>query len=660
MKQYLLLLLAMLTSQLVTSQVVINELDCDTSFNGNNIDNHEFVELRSNAPNFPLDGYVLVFFNGSNAGAHKSYLALNLDGYQTDINGLFLIGSPSVSPFPQYIIPENTIQNGVDAVAIYQTEFSDFQEPVKAYVDVTLKDVLIYRTTQSDGEEFVSIFSDFNPDISIINEGSSNNSNSIQRNNDGSYSVKTPTPRQLNNGDGIVLNGISTTINQTTYNEGDVFDIVFTSEAILTADLNFTITLDNGTFDSSDFTGDTSISMLSGTKTISTTITIIDDALDEGDEELMIKLSGITSPYYLLNNNSLIRVVDNDFNVASFGTPTNPTYGIVTNTKPPGYYDDLNGKSNSVLKQAIQDIIAEEGVVRAQTYADAIDILKEADQSPANSNKVWLVYSEIGRPKLDYQFTSISTGKWNKEHVFPRSRGGFNSINLDEIADGKEVFWNTTADSLRHGNSDAHALRAADGSENSRRNNKFYGVGEYIGPTGTLGSFKGDVARSIFYMAVRYNGLSIVNGYPEGITGEFGDLTTLLDWHKNDPPDDFEMNRNNIIYTWQYNRNPFIDYPDLVEYLWGNKVGQNWNQSLIIDKKNTSSIKLFPNPTKGKVLVTGIKNESHVELFSVDGRKLKTFKIRDEFELNLNMQSGLYLLLIYIEDRVETQKLIIN
>ena len=136
------------------------------------------------------------------------------------------------------------------------------------------------------------------------------------------------------------------------------------------------------------------------------------------------------------------------------------------------------------MRQALQDIIAEEGVVRTQTYADIIEILKEADQNPENSNQVWLVYTEQGRPKLDFQTGSVSTGKWNREHTFPRSRGDFFDIEEDEIADGRDIFWNTTADSLRHGNSDAHALRAVDGPENSSRNNKHYGdpnLGGYDG-----------------------------------------------------------------------------------------------------------------------------------------------------------------------------------
>ena len=645
-------------SHTMMSQLVINEIDCDTP----GTDDKEFVEILSETPNFPLDGYVVVFFNGSASGMDKSYLALDLDGYETDVNGLLLIGSTTVSPFPQYIIPANVIQNGADAVAIYQADDLDFEEPTTAYVDATLIDVLLYQTNDSDGAGLVTIFSAFNPSIQIENEGAGNNTNSIQRFVDGSnvvtYTTTVPTPRQLNDGSGIVLNGILMTVAQTMYNEGETFDIVFTSEQNVTADLNFTIGFNNGTFNTSDYVGNTSITISNGTNTAMTTITLVDDTLDEGDEEMVIRLSGLPPTFNSLNNNLRIRAVDNDFTIAPFGTPTNPTYGVVASTQPNGYYDNLDGKSGAVLRQAMQDIVAEEGVVRAQTYSDVIDILKEADQNPANSNQVWLVYKEIGRAKLDYQLTSNSIGKWNREHTYPRSRGGFNSINLDDIADGKDVFWNTTADSLRHGNSDAHALRAADGPENSSRGNQHYG--QYNGPSGTLGKFKGDVARSVFYMAIRFNGLSIVNGFPEGNVGELGDLTTLLDWHRNDPPDDFEMNRNNVVYTWQFNRNPFIDHPDLVEYIWGNQVGNVWDASLGVDELTNSNIRLYPNPVKNKLYVSGIKNDAQVELFSIEGRKLSAYSFQGDASFDLNLSSGIYVVKISSEGQSMTKKIVVQ
>ena len=110
-----------------------------------------------------------------------SYYTIDLDDYVTDINGLLLIGSNFVSPVPQLLIPVSVIQNGADAVAIYQADDLDFEETTVAYVDETLIDVLLYETSDSDGQGLLTIFSEFDPNIEIINEGSGNNTNSIQR-----------------------------------------------------------------------------------------------------------------------------------------------------------------------------------------------------------------------------------------------------------------------------------------------------------------------------------------------------------------------------------------------------------------------------------------------------------------------------------------------
>lgn len=649
-KKLLAVILLFFACTTLFSQVVINELDCDTP----GIDDQEFVELKSDTPNFSLDGYVLVFFNGSSSGGDSSYMTIDLDGAVTDVNGLLLIGSSTVTPFPQFLISPNVIQNGADAVAIYLGDDTDFPEGTLA-TQTNLIDALAYDTNDSDDTNLMALLGL----TEQISEGASNNTNSIQRNDDGSYTATTPTPRALNEGGGVVFNAISISTALTQYGEGDTFDITFTAQENVTEDFQFNFTLNNGTFDTSDFTGTTTVTIPNGQNAVTTSITIIDDAIDEGDEELLIRFSGLEPPYIPFNNFIKIRVIDNDFTVAPFGTPINPTYGVVESTQPSGYYNSLDELSDTALRQALQDIIAEEGVVRAQTYTDVIDILKEADQNPENSNQIWLVYLEQGRAKLDFQTTSNNVGTWNREHTFPRSRGGFDSIEEDEVGDGIDIFWNTTADSLRHGNSDAHALRAVDGPENSSRGNQFYG--EYNGPSGTLGGFKGDVARSVFYMAVRYNGLEIVNGFPEGLTGQFGDLATLLDWHRNDPPDDFEMNRNNVVYQWQFNRNPFIDQPDLVEYIWGNMVGQVWNQELGIDDVDVAQIKVYPNPTSRGVHISGINNPASVEVFAVDGRKVYTENISGgNSYLNINVSPGMYLLNIVSEERTIVKKIIVE
>lgn len=646
----------------IFAQVVINELDCDTL----SIDDQEFVELLSETPNFPLDGYVLVFFNGSSAGGNTSYLALGLDGYETDINGLLLIGSTFVVPTPQYLIPISVIQNGPDAVALYRGSEEDFPESTLAYVDERLIDVLVYGTNDADATGLLDIFRAFDPQIQQINEGANNNTNSIQRflDDQGSitYIATTPTPRQLNDGSGIPLNGIWISIAETQYHEGDIFEILFTTEQPVTTDLTFTLSLDNYGFNSADFTGETRLTIAAGSNAVKTTITLIDDAEDEGDEVMKVTISGYPNVFLALNNHLEIRVVDNDFTTATFGTPIRPSFGTVQSTQPEGYYDGLEGLTDSDLRQTIQDLVAEEGVVRAHTYADTIDILKEADQNPENSNEVWLVYYEVGRPKLDFQTTSESLNKWNREHTFPRSRGQFYSIDLDEVFDGKDVYWNTTADSLRHANNDAHALRAADSRENTRRSNLHYG--QYNGPKGTLGKFKGDVARGVFYLSVRYNGLEIVDGFPEGNPGELGDLATLLEWHRNDPADDFEMNRNNVIYTWQHNRNPFIDHPELVEYIWGNKKGQIWNQKLNTYDKQVVNVRIYPNPTRNRISISGIKSPTQVTMYSMDGRKVGAHHMGDDGSFNLSsefgMAKGIYALVLAFDGHVLTKRIIVE
>jgi Endonuclease I/Secretion system C-terminal sorting domain len=652
MKRIITIGLFLLMSQIILSQIVINELDSDTP----STDILEFIELKSDTPNFPLDGYVIVLFNGSTNGADSSYFTIDLDGYFTDVNGLLLIGSNNVSPVPQLLIASNVIQNGADAVAVYLGSWFDFPDGTLA-TTINLIDALSYGTSDADDTVLMGLLGL----TQQINEGSANNTNSIQRKNDGSYEVKAPTPRQLNDGSGIVLNGISIAIAQAQYDEGDIFDITLTSEFNVTETLNLNITLDNGTFDTSDFTGSTALTIPIGQNTASTTITLVDDNDDEGDEVLVVSLPTLPTGYLELNNNFEVRVVDDDFVVAPWGIPTSPTFGVVSSTQPNGYYNSLDGLADVVLRQALQDIIANPATVRAQTYADVIDILKQADQNPAHSNQVWLVYTEQGRAKLDLQTGSNNNGKWNREHTYPRSRGGFNSIDLDEIADGIGVFWTTHADSLRHGNSDAHALRAADGPENSSRSNQNYGAAEYDGPIGNAGSFKGDVARSVLYMAVRYNGIEVVNGYPTtSPVGQLGDLATLLDWHRNDPPDDFEMNRNNVIYTWQINRNPFIDQPDLVEFIWGNNVGDNWSQPLSVSEFDELNIQIFPNPSTNRIFIKGIKGQLVFEVFSAEGRQLSTSILSNNSFIDLNVSSGVYFVKISSEGKSTVKKIIVK
>ena len=103
------------------------------------------------------------------------------------------------------------------------------------------------------------------------------------------------------------------------------------------------------------------------------------------------------------------------------------------------------------------------------------------------------------------------------------------------------------------------------------------------------------------------------------------------------------MNRNNIIYNWQFNRNPFIDQPDLVEFIWGNSVGLAWSQGLSTEENALLQAVIYPNPTEGRVYITGFNTAIEVEVFSIDGKRLKRFESVEDY-IDLDLASGLYLL----------------
>lgn len=200
------------------------------------------------------------------------------------------------------------------------------------------------------------------------------------------------------------------------------------------------------------------------------------------------------------------------------------------------YYASLEGKTGEALKAELHRIISSN--VKNKSYDDAKYILGESDASPDNPDYCILVYSR----EEDEAWWHYNEGGWNREHIWPQSRLGSAS------------------------DSDLHNLKPADVGINSSRGNSPFvdGSGSY-GERGS-GWFpgeedKGDIARIVFYMNIRWN-LSIT---PSNI----GSLQTFIKWHYEDPVDDFERNRNEVIYKYQNNRNPFIDHPWLVEEIYG-------------------------------------------------------------------------------------------
>ena len=235
------------------------------------------------------------------------------------------------------------------------------------------------------------------------------------------------------------------------------------------------------------------------------------------------------------------------------------------------YYDGTEGKDGAELKSTIHNIIDNHVLY---SYTDVWSILQQSDEDPANSDNVILVYTGRSQNKSwrdrgsDYDYEAAGytlNDSYNREHVWAKSHGDF----------GTETGTGT----------DAHALKPVDRTVNSSRSYKDFDNGgtahsEAVDCNYDSDSWeprdevKGDIARIILYMDARYEGtndelnltaVDQVNTFPNPTHGK---LSTLLEWHKNDPPDAFEMRRNNVICTWQKNRNPFIDHPEFVDLIW--------------------------------------------------------------------------------------------
>ena len=223
-----------------------------------------------------------------------------------------------------------------------------------------------------------------------------------------------------------------------------------------------------------------------------------------------------------------------------------------------GYYLGVEGLSGDILKAFLHDLIDDHTVI---SYGDLRQALQNSDEDPDNPDNIILLYSGAS-----VKSTWDSAATWNREHTWPKSLGGFEN---DDAG------------------SDMHHIRPTYTNVNSTRGNKFFDEGgSLVSQTDDCYSdsdsfeprdeVKGDVARMMFYMVVRYEGndgasgsdLELVSGGTSSNSGLLGDLDVLLQWHLDDPVDDFELERNDIIYGYQHNRNPFIDHPELVELIW--------------------------------------------------------------------------------------------
>ncbi|MBN1901902.1 endonuclease [Candidatus Sumerlaeota bacterium] len=306
---------------------------------------------------------------------------------------------------------------------------------------------------------------------------------------------------------------------------------------------------------------------------------------------------------------------------------------------PSGYYDSAIGLSGTALRNALHEIIDDH---QRLIYTDETrPVLAAADEDSSNSSNILDVYKNASYAKTD-------TTSWNQEHAWPKSYGFPDDV------------------SCNYPYTDCHHLFACDASYNSTRGNIPYdfcvsdctaypalplesGMANYRSGSGNTGAWevwpgrRGDVARALLYLDVRYEGgthgisgcaepdLILTNDRENIVTTDtnvsiayMGILDTLLQWHQMDPVDDKERYRNDVVYQNQGNRNPFIDHPE-----W---VAEIWNSSPTPTPTSTSTSTPTPTPTPtpiigispGDIVINeidyddpGVDTESFIELKNV-------------------------------------------
>ena len=338
---------------------------------------------------------------------------------------------------------------------------------------------------------------------------------------------------------------------------------------------------------------------------------------------------------------------------------------------PPRYYNAASGLTGVALKNTLNDIINNHiEYPYTSSSTDVWDILKVADRDSNNTSNVIGIYSGFSmNGAAEYNGGS----GWSREHVWPKSRGNF--------TDAKGV------------GTDVHHIRAEDVSTNSARANRNFDDSDtqYIDGSGSTNSYidatnwaweprdemKGDVARMIFYMTVRYEGengeldLELTDVLlPKGDKSPFhGKASVLMQWHIEDPVSSEERRRNDIVYGYQNNRNPFIDHPEYVCLIYG-----TYCASLVLSldsmppKKDEIGnmdvqISIYPNPVKD-MLEVGTQEEwmERVEMVNISGNTvIKKKCLSRKVLLDVGgLPKGIYFLKVFSAYSCEIKKVVVD
>ncbi|BCY27504.1 endonuclease [Flavobacterium okayamense] len=309
----------------------------------------------------------------------------------------------------------------------------------------------------------------------------------------------------------------------------------------------------------------------------------------------------------------------------------------------PAYYNSIDfTQTGNALKTQLATLITNTHTTNLSYTPGVWDALKQTDLNPNDNTNVFLIYgfNDFNASVIDDRNRGVNNnggnvGDWNREHCYPKSLG-----NPDLGTSGP--------------GSDAHHLRASDVQFNSNRGNRPYADGEGdAGPVGTNwypgDEWKGDIARMMMYMYVRYGNQCLATVVGSGsltYSVEMPDI--FLEWNEEDPVNFYETNRNNILQSIQGNRNPFIDNPYLATLIWGGpQAPDSWN-TLSCPNLTTWNGSTWDNGTPNKdtraVFNGNFTSNGDLEFCSLDitGTSQVTLQTGDTFTVvrNINVDNS--------------------
>ncbi|OYT15962.1 MAG: hypothetical protein B7C24_10240 [Bacteroidetes bacterium 4572_77] len=318
---------------------------------------------------------------------------------------------------------------------------------------------------------------------------------------------------------------------------------------------------------------------------------------------------------------------------------------------PPAYYDDAEGLAGQALRQALHDIVDDHTALQ---YGNIYDILDQTDEKP--DGKVWDMYSDVpgGTPPYEYTFFEDQCGNYNgegvcynKEHSWPKSWFGGKVYPMYS-----DLFHIVPTDGYVNGKRSNYPFGEVGSVSWESENGSKLGNCSYPGYSSKvfepIDEYKGDFARSYFYMSTRYYGED--GNWPgsdmvDGAEIKPWALQMLLEWHNNDPVSNKETNRCNAIYNLQENRNPFIDHPEYVAKIWVPGAGVSFAQW-------DDFFEIYASPN-GDILhvskkINAQNNNYQLQLFSISGQLIQANVLQSQdLDWVLNTASkGCYILIL--------------